>query len=490
MIPSDHHNSLDTLARRGLIAAAAAACIAGFAAAADDVTLSLVPSRTHAESGWTLDVAVRMDVAATAQPLLIGAQVALRFDASLLEPATASMVAAVGDGPLPALNPDCAIDPVAGAICFFVLDPTFEGTNRSGELATLHFRVKPNVELCTALNSVQFANLGGTTTTLAALSDPAPTVGFIDLPPLNLDRTAPTLAGLPESIALPTDAGSAIGSVVAQPVVTAADACDPSVPVHVVVTQPNGQTIAGWPERFPIGTSTVTWSATDDTGHTATASRTVTVENHQLMDAVVHLLAGFDRESIGFERLVRFKAGSSVQLRTVSFDPITASGSVADLQVPVAAAYPCVSAKDASHSLTDTAAAAVAGTKYEAQFDLVLGDSNDDDLVDVVDFTYFVFDRGVAASDARSNFNADAQVNNADFAFISLNFFRSGERCGAFAGGQPRSSVSVKELRRMGLGHLAAADMNRDGVVDLRDMQNYMAGGGNRPALSEEQRLR
>jgi hypothetical protein len=36
--------------------------------------------------------------------------------------------------------------------------------------------------------------------------------------------------------------------------------------------------------------------------------------------------------------------------------------------------------------------------------------------------------------------------------------------------------VSVKELRRQGLGHLAAADLNRDGWVDLRDMQLYMQG--------------
>jgi hypothetical protein len=350
----------------------------------------------------------------------------------------------------------------------------------------LHFRVKAGVEQCAALQAVRFGTADGLSTSLAALPPDAPTMALVDLPTLNLDRTAPTLVGVPAAITLPTDAGSAIGSVVSEPVVTATDVCDPSVPVHVSIALPNGQTVTSWPARFPIGTSTVTWSASDDTGHAATASRTVTVQNHQLMDAIVRIQATFDRDSIGFERPIRFKTGSLVQVRVVAIDPIARMGTASDLQVPVSAAYPCVSAKDASHSLTDTASATVAGTKYLADFSLALGDSNDDDLVDVVDFTYFVFDHGVAASDARSNFNNDAFVNNEDFSYIAVNFFRSGERCGAFAGGQPRSSVSVKELRRMGLGHLAVADLNRDGMVDMRDIQNFLAGGGARPGISSE----
>ena len=36
----------------------------------------------------------------------------------------------------------------------------------------------------------------------------------------------------------------------------------------------------------------------------------------------------------------------------------------------------------------------------------------------------------------------------------------------------------MKDLRRAGYGHLAVADLNRDGWVDLRDMQMYMQGAG------------
>ena len=101
------HEGTVPLDAKGLIAAAAAACVSGLAAAANDVTLSLVPTSLHAESGTQLDVAVHMDVAANTPPALIGAQVVLRFDAALLEPAFPSMVVAVADGPLPALNPGC-----------------------------------------------------------------------------------------------------------------------------------------------------------------------------------------------------------------------------------------------------------------------------------------------------------------------------------------------------------------------------------------------
>ena len=264
----------------------------------------------------------------------------------------------------------------------------------------------------------------------------------------------------------------------AAPTVTASDLCDPSVPVVLSVALPGGATVQSWPAMFPVGTSTATWSATDDTGHTVTASRTVTVENHQVLDALVQFQVGLDRDGLGFERNIRFKTGSLVQVHPVAVDPITRSGVVAGIPVPVAAAYPCLSAKDAGHSLTDTASATVTGRTYSAEFSLVQGDSNDDDLVDVIDFTYFVFDHGVAASDGRSNFNADGFVNNEDFSYIAVNFFRSGQSCGAFTGGAPRSRVAVKELRRMGLGHLTVADMNGDGWVDQRDMQNYMATGG------------
>ena len=74
----------------------------------------------------------------------------------------------------------------------------------------------------------------------------------------------------------------------------------------------------------------------------------------------------------------------------------------------------------------------------------------------------------------------DSFVNNGDVSFISTAFFSAGETCtpGVDAPRAPRERVSVKELRRSGLGELGAADLNRDGWVDLRDIQMFMQGGG------------
>lgn len=66
---------------------------------------------------------------------------------------------------------------------------------------------------------------------------------------------------------------------------------------------------------------------------------------------------------------------------------------------------------------------------------------------------------------------------------------RSADR-GALDGAHPRERITVKELRRLGLGDLAAADLNRDGWVDARDIQLFTQAGGApnppRPALDTD----
>ena len=87
-----------------------------------------------------------------------------------------------------------------------------------------------------------------------------------------------------------------------------------------------------------------------------------------------------------------------------------------------------------------------------------------------------------------SNFNADNLVGTVDFTFISIGFLRTGEACGgSFAGGVPRKGVTVRELRRMGLGHLAAADLDRNGIVNEADMMRHLSGQGvAEPTVSDE----
>ena len=92
----------------------------------------------------------------------------------------------------------------------------------------------------------------------------------------------------------------------------------------------------------------------------------------------------------------------------------------------------------------------------------------------------YVADFGAAAGNGRSNFNGDGLVSTTDFAFISANFFQVGSAgcagAGGVAGDGPMDRVSVAQLRKMGMGEIAMADLNRDGWVDTADMALWMQG--------------
>jgi hypothetical protein len=139
--------------------------------------------------------------------------------------------------------------------------------------------------------------------------------------------------------------------------------------------------------------------------------------------------------------------------------------------------------KSVSHTITDASPVTIVGSRYAASFVLDPGDGNDDDMVEILDYGNFILDRSTGANptqapEARSNYNGDNRVNNADFAVLSMHFFRVGASCTpALHARQPRDRISVKELRRTGQGELAAVDLNRNGWLDLRDIQLFMQGG-------------
>lgn len=167
-----------------------------------------------------------------------------------------------------------------------------------------------------------------------------------------------------------------------------------------------------------------------------------------------------------------------------------------EIRIPATTGYTCVSVKDVGHTLRQAAPVHVSGREYVAVFtgaapsgdrSLVQGDSNNDNTVDILDFSIFIADRatGVDAG-ARSNFNGDSSINTTDFSFISFAFFQVGAvTCadsghdGGLAGDGPLERVTVAQLRRLGFGDLSVADLNGDGWVDLADMALW--AGGVRP---------
>ncbi len=432
-------------------------------------TLSLSTSDETLQAGQAFTVTVAMNESTSA---LTGVQLAMHFDPTKLR---LDAVAPVSGGPF-ALEIAEQISNANGTLRYGCgVSDSQSATGAAADLVTLSFTALSS-ESCGSAALVSFGTVSNTTTkfSLADTTSIAPVT--TDLESISIDGTAPVLNNIPSNSSVATDAGSTYGAYFANPGVTVTENCG-SLTATLLITYPNTSTASAWPSNgmFPIGTSTLVWSVTDAAGNSASETRTITVANYQLLDAAIALDGPFTNAST---RSIRFIAGSSSQLLSVSLSgsPL-ASGSISSIEVPVASGYSCLSAKDPTHSITDTAAASVSGVRYAVSFALLQGDSNADDVVDIIDFGVFVGARGSGkALDAISNFNSDTVVNNGDFAYLSINFFEVGESCSGFTSGTPQARIRVKDLRRSGRGDLAIADINGDGWVDTADIALYMQG--------------
>jgi len=417
---------------------------------------------------------------------LSGAQFAMHFDAARLR---LEAVEPVESSPLQ-LEVAELIDNTAGTLRYALGSLFFDGLVSAADLCDLTFRILPGADMCGAVDLVTFGDVGPFTTRFTRLADASVVAPVLnDLPPFNVDTTPPVLTGLPAAnITVAADAGSTYGALVLLPPVTAVDACDGVVSVLVT-----GATADG---RYPIGTTTVTWSAVDSAGNTTAMSRDIVVGDYQILDAVVSL-ANVQRGASS--HAFRIKVGSTVQVVDAVMPPWTGSvpsiAVLSGIRVAVSSGHECATAKSIavsaggtvqrwSHAITSAAPVTVVGTHYRASFSLLSGDSDDNDLIDIIDYGNFVVDRSVPGSvsrspEARSNYNGDSFIINDDFVALSAFMFRVGESCTPpLDAQQPRTRITVKELRRSGRSDLAAADLNHDGWVDTRDIQVYMQSGG------------
>jgi hypothetical protein len=183
---------------------------------------------------------------------------------------------------------------------------------------------------------VSFGVVGGessrmvTTTSVAMVPvvSPLGAISALSLPP--------SFDVAPANVAVAADAGSIAGAVVADPMIEALDSCGNPAVVSFAITYPDNSTGSSWPAGgvFPIGVSTIAYTATDDVGQDTTASVTVTVANYQLLDVDVSLAGAITGNA---SRTIRVSAGSSVQVFEV---PMTAGvGGIDGIQVPKGEAY-------------------------------------------------------------------------------------------------------------------------------------------------------
>ncbi len=420
-------------------------------------------------------IIVHIDVSArTPSQPTVGAQVVVRYDRTRI----AFVGAAPGSGAGGVFNEQISLshDSASGIVRYAVgVSDAEPGSTEAGRVCTLTFGLADGVSaLCDESGLLEFWDEGEVETRLTtAQGDPIYGTEF-DLGAIRAFDAPLSLAGVPESWERPADAGIA-GSVFVQPDVSVTTGCG-SVEAGLSIELPDGSSSDEWPSGgiFPIGTTTVTWSASALPGmDPLTATRSFTVLDAQLLQLTLSLQGAIAAPS---EREVRVAVGSDIRTVTVELGSSVSAATV-DLLIPVTLSAPCVSAKDPVHSLTASAASVASGTAYAATLSLRQGDSNNDDAIDILDFGVLVADYGPALPSGRSNFNGDAVVNNIDFSFISFSFFQTGVLCdGGLAGGAPADRVSVGRLRKMGYGDLVAADINGDGWVDTSDIALWMQG--------------
>ena len=384
----------------------------------------------------------------------------------------------------------------------------------SGGFVTLTFTCV--ADFCATSNLVTFSSNGGSS---SGLSNAAAAFITLDaatnLGSVTRDTVAPSLVNVPAGVSYWADANGSNAAAVSITAPTGSDSCDGSV--DVTYARSNGSGLSS----FAAGqVTTITWTATDDCGNTATSTTTVDVSADSLA-LVSAAQGGAFAASEAFTRGLRAEfaksSASDSDTQTITLTPAgSGASSRSEGSVTVYAsgatnwADGCARVSDPLHTLrraisvtSSNSASSFGGRSYNSRFlvdasasasdYLVVGNANSDSVIDILDFSTFVAQRGsslavnttASTSGPHTDFNASGQANNADLSFLAVNFFQVDETCvGSYNGAAPMERIAVRQLRRMGLGSQAIADINNDGWVDSTDIALLMQGvepGSKRP---------
>jgi len=356
-----------------------------------------------------------------------------------------------------------------------------EGTLDDALLATLVFNV---LGQCEQPGAVTFETGGAFPSELSFGGDPL-TTALIEPGSSTFDDTPPVI-GTNANIVVPADAGlGCVGAVVTFSAPLATDDCTALPSVDCVPA--SGST-------FPVGTTAVTCTATDDCGNVAMSTFDVTVEATHLVDLTVSLVGVTGPVT----RCIHFQRGDcmsdDVELTFTGF-PATFSGAI-EL---ACSNSDVLCAKDEQHTLWDTVSMSLSidGTTWIADLPLVLhgGDTDNDGDSDINDITWFLFQLGGPAnaggcpwdgSTRDADFSNNTMVGSEDYAFFtSVWLTTSGCACslpltaggGRTLGRMPGSRFDREPSLEIQAATLsprmrAALDRDGDGVVDYKDVRS------------------
>jgi hypothetical protein len=384
----------------------------------------------------------------------------------------------------------------------------------SGGFVTLTFTCQ--ADFCATSNLVTFSSSGGSS---SGLSNAAAAFITLDsatnLGSVTRDTVAPSLVSTPANVSYWADANGSNAAAVSITAPTGSDLCDNNV--DVTYARSNGSGLSS----FAAGqVTTITWTATDDCGNTATSTTAVDVSADSLA-LVSAAQGGAFAASEAFTRGLRAEFAKSSfsdsDTQTITLTPAgTGVSSRSQGSVTVYAsgatnwADGCARVSDPLHTLrraisvtSSNSASSFGGRSYNSRFlvdasasasdYLVVGNANSDTVIDILDFSTFVAQRGsdravnttASTNGPHTDFNASGTVDNSDLSFLAVNFFQVDETCvGSYNGAAPMERIAVRQLRRMGLGSQAIADINNDGWVDSTDIALLMQGvepGSKRP---------
>ncbi len=454
--------------------------------------LTLVPDAACYDAGVGDTITVNLELS-NSNRVIVGGQFFIEYDQTVLD--FASMVS--GDAPFTREIYE-VVNEAAGTICYAVGVPNgVSGTSADTTMAIITFTAL--AEVCEPTAGLVWFDASHVPP--SKLSDEEATaVGAVlfDLSAIMIDGSPPTIT-CPPFINTNADSGGTTAYVTVPPPITG-DNCG----VQSVQNDYNDTDDASG--VYPLGTTTVTWTVSDQCGATATCMHMVAVSEHSEMRVSIQLSPNVETPLTRCITFELYDGGCPDPVATVEQEIEFINGLAEDVTVelPVGIMYTCITARDELHTLrrTDEDFEVPSGmSHYQADFTgdvafggdwLVGGNFNDDDYIDILDFAVYTWQWATNYGSGNTtcsmeyphgDVSGDGLVSNPDFTFVQQNFLNFSEAgcCGTLlysaAGGcGPVTEITVMELRQLGLGGLRAADLNHDGWVDMDDVMALLQG--------------
>jgi hypothetical protein len=214
--------------------------------------------------------------------------------------------------------------------------------------------------------------------------------------------------------------------------------------------------------------------------------------NQISVTVVLEYVAAPENPSEALERCIHFVPRVGVECGTPIDVPVQFTGDPATGEVVLTAPpdeWTSICAKDEQHTLFDTVDLVLQGSGYVALDELVLmgGDTNNNSWVEIMDVTLFLAQMGMDAVPGGcpwssvlrdADFGNDGNVWTMDYTFLSGNWLEHTECPCDTASVLPPNTIAMRAATAVRTAELPvaiaqAADLNRDGTVDYRDVRLF-----------------